>query len=268
MSVQTLYTAATGMDALQTKLDVIANNLANVNTLGFKKDRANFEDLLYRNEVLPGAQDAAGNLTATGTMIGLGSRVQSVQTDFRTGAFQPTGGQYDMAIEGGGFFQITEPATGEIVYTRAGNFDVNANGQLVLGSAQTGRLLEPAITIPQDATGVVIQADGQVFVRQPGTTTLSNVGQLQLATFVNPDGLLKLGENLFAQTDASGTPVIANPGQQGLGVVKQGWVEASNVEPVQELIDLITTQRSFELNSQAVKVGDEILQLISNLRRF
>src|SRR5690606_19026255 len=138
--------------------------------------------------------------------IGLGSRVQSVQTDFRQGSFQPTGKQTDFAIEGNGFFQVTEPATGEILYTRAGNFDINANGQLVLGSAQTGRVLEPQITIPQDATDIVVQADGQVFVRQPGSTTLNNVGQIQLATFVNPDGLLKLGENLFAQTDSSGAP--------------------------------------------------------------
>lgn len=268
MSVQTLYTAATGMEALEKKLDVIANNLANVNTTAFKKDRANFEDLLYRHEVLPGSQDAAGNLTATGTKIGLGTRLQSVQTDHGQGAVQQTNKSTDMAIEGIGFFQVTEPNTGEILYTRAGNFDINANGQLVLGSAQTGRLLEPQITVPQDATAITVQADGQVLVRQPGSTTLNNVGQLQLATFVNPDGLLKLGENLFAQTDSSGAPIVANPGQQGLGVVRNNFLETSNVEPVQELIDLITTQRSFELNSQAVKVGDEILQLISNLRRF
>ncbi|MBM3998980.1 MAG: flagellar basal-body rod protein FlgG [Planctomycetes bacterium] len=267
MSVQTLYTAATGMRSLETKLDVIANNLANVNTLGFKKDRANFEDLLYRQHVLPGSQDANSNRTPTGIAVGLGSRVQGIQTDFRQGAFQPTGNPYDLAIEGNGFFQVTDAASGQILYTRAGNFDVNDQGQLVLASAQTGRLLEPAITIPSDATGVVVQADGQVLVRQTGSTTLSPAGQIQTASFINPDGLLKLGENLFSATDASGSPNVGSPGVNGLGVIRQNALEASNVEPVQELIDLITTQRSFELNSQAVQAGDQILQLVGNLRR-
>jgi flagellar basal-body rod protein FlgG len=266
MSVQTLYTAATGMEALETKLNVIANNLANVNTLGFKKDRANFEDLFYRHHVLPGAQTGS-NVTPTGLSVGLGSRLQSIQTDFRQGAFQTTGKQTDLAIEGLGFFQVEDPTTGETLYTRAGDFDINAQGQLVLASAQTGRLLQPQITLPEDATDIVVQADGQVMYRQAGQSQLQSGGQIQLATFINPDGLLKLGENLFARTDASGDPIESTPGTSGLGVVRQNALEASNVEPVQELIDLITTQRSFELNSQAVQAGDEILQLISNLRR-
>jgi len=267
MSVQTLYTAATGMQALETKLDVIANNLANVNTTGFKKGRANFEDLFYRHETMPGATDSSGSQTATGTSIGLGTRVSSVQTNFQQGAFELTGNQLDVAIEGQGFFQVEDPATQGFVYTRTGNFSVNANGQLVLGSASTGRVLQPPVTIPPDATSVSIQADGSVLVRQPGSTSSSNLGQLQIASFVNPEGLLKLGENLFQETDASGTQNLQNPGANGLGALKQGALEASNVEPVQELIDLITTQRSFELNSQAVQAGDQILQLISNLRR-
>ena len=265
MSVQTLYTAATGMQSLESKLEVIANNLANVNTLGFKKDRANFEDLFYRHRVLPGSTDQTG--TPTGISIGLGSRLQSVQTDFRQGAFQPTGNQLDLAIEGDGFFQVNDLTSGETLYTRAGNFDLNSQGQLVLASAQTGRLLEPAINIPEDATGIVIQADGKVFFRQAGTSSLQQAGELQLASFVNPDGLLKLGENLFSVTDASGAAQINTPGTNGLGLIRQNALEASNVEPVQELIDLITTQRSFELNSQAVQAGDQILQLITNLRR-
>ncbi|GIW94989.1 MAG: flagellar basal-body rod protein FlgG [Pirellulaceae bacterium] len=267
MSVQTLYTAATGMEALQTKLDVIANNLANVNTLAFKKDRANFEDLLYRHRVLPGIQDSGSNRTATGISVGLGSRVQGIQTDFRQGAFQPTGKATDLAIEGNGFFQVQDAATGQILYTRAGNFDINEQGQLVLASAQTGRLLEPNITIPTDATDIVVQPDGNVLYRQAGNSTLQQAGQIQLAVFINPDGLLKLGENLYAATDASGQPIVGTPGTDGLGVIRQNALEASNVEPVQELIDLITTQRSFELNSQAVQAGDQILQIISNLRR-
>ena len=268
MSVQTLYTAATGMEAMQTKLDVIANNLANINTTGFKKDRANFEDLLYRTEVYPGVQDATQTPTAVGTQVGLGVRVTSTQTDQRQGTLQQTGRDLDVAIEGNGFFRVVDPSSQNTMYTRAGNLDINANGQLVIGSAQTGRLLDPPITIPQDATAMVINGNGEVLVRQPGSTELSNQGQLQLAQFINPDGLLKVGENMYEATDASGPEQLNNPGTDGTGVLRQGNLEASNVEPVQELIDLITTQRAFELNSQAVQAGDQVMQNISNLRRF
>ncbi|WP_425615695.1 flagellar basal-body rod protein FlgG [Anatilimnocola sp. NA78] len=267
MSVQTLYTAATGMESLQTKLDVIANNLANVNTTGFKKGRCNFEDLFYRNITLPGAQDAQGNYTATGTQVGLGSRVQSIQTNFSQGAFQETKSPLDVTIEGNGFFQVQDPSTGQSVYTRAGNFAVNANNQLVVGSASTGRLVVPNITLPTDYTGVSITADGKVVVTQSGQTGQQQQGQIELAIFPNPEGLLKLGENLYQVTDSSGAAVVSNPQSQGTGTLRAGYLEASNVEPVQELIDLITTQRSFELNSQAIQAGDQILQLISNLRR-
>ena len=267
MSVQTLYTAATGMQSLETKLDVIANNLANVNTTAFKKGRANFEDLFYRQIKLPGFQDSQGQITPTGIAVGLGSRVSSTQTDFTQGAFQQTSSELDIAIEGKGFFQVTN-TDGNPVYTRAGNFSVNANGQLVLGSAQNGHVLEPSITIPPDTIGVVIGSDGTVQVQQAGQTNLSTQGSIQLAQFINPEGLLKLGENLYGATDASGQPSIGTPGQQGVGVLRQNALEASNVEPVQELIDLITTQRAFELNSQAVQAGDQVLQLVANLRRF
>ncbi|MBN2295919.1 MAG: flagellar basal-body rod protein FlgG [Pirellulales bacterium] len=267
MGIQTLYTAATGMTSLDTKLDVIANNLANMESTAFKADRANFEDLFYRHYKMPGAQDSSGQYTPTGVSVGLGSRVSSTQTNFLQGAFQQTNKQLDLAIEGRGFFQVLEPATGETVYTRAGNFNVNSNGDLVMGSASTGRLLEPGITIPQDATDISISPDGIVSVKQPGTTTMSQVGQIQLAYFINPDGLLKLGENLYAETDASGSVIQGNPGQDGVGVVRQGMLEKSNVEPVNELIDLITTQRAFELNSQCVKTGDEILHEITTLKR-
>jgi flagellar basal-body rod protein FlgG len=267
MSVQTLYTAATGMEAMQTKLDVIANNLANVNTTGFKKGRANTEDLFYRHYKFPGAQDQQQNFTATGTSVGLGTRVQSVQTKFAQGAFQNTDAPLDVAIEGQGFFQVQDPFTGQSVYTRAGNFSINANSQLVVGSAQTGRLVVPNITFPVDTQAISITTDGRVLVQQPGQNQLSQQGQLELAIFPNPEGLLKLGENLYSTTDASGQPIPSTPGQQGVGILRQGALEASNVEPVAELIDLITTQRSFELNSQAIQAGDQILQLISNLRR-
>ena len=268
MSVQTLYTAATGMDAMETKLDVIANNLANINTTGFKKDRANFEDLLYRTEVYPGVQDANQTPTAVGTQVGLGVRVTSTQTDQRQGTLQQTGRDLDVAIEGTGLIRVLDPSTQTPFYTRAGNLDINANGQLVIGSAQTGRLIDPPIQIPPDATAIVINANGQVMVQQPGAIELAQQGEIQLAQFVNPDGLLKVGENMYMQTDASGAETLGVPGQNGLGVLRQGNLEASNVEPVQELIDLITAQRAFELNSQAVQAGDQMMQTISNLRRF
>ena len=267
MSVQTLYTAATGMDAMQTKLDVIANNLANINTTAFKRDRANFEDLLYRNEVLPGKLDSNQNPTPTGLEIGLGARVQSTQSDHRQGTLQETGRNLDIAIEGPGFLQVQDPVSTGFLYTRAGNLDKNANGQLVIGSAQTGRLIDPPITIPPEATAIVINSNGQVMTRSAGTTELQQQGEIQLANFINPNGLLKVGENMYSQTDASGAAALGPAAQNGLGVIRQGSLEASNVEPVKELIDLITTQRGFELNSQAIQAGDQLLQQIANLRR-
>ena len=267
MSVQSLYTAATGMEALQSKLDTISNNLANVNTISFKRDRANFEDLFYQNEVLPGAVDSAGQPTANGIHTGLGTRVSSTQIDFKQGSFQTTGNQYDLAIAGNGFFQVQDPSTAQIEYTRAGNFSINANNQIVMGSASTGRLLVPNITVPIDTTGVVITPEGLVSVHQNGNPALNQVGQIQLAQFPNPQGLLKQGENLYAETNASGTATAGNPGANGLGTIQQNTLESSNVEPVNELIDLITTQRAFELNSQAVQAGNQILQAIVALPR-
>lgn len=272
MSVQSLYTAATGMESLQRKLDVVANNLANVNTTGFKRDRANFEDLFYRHYKMPGAQDSAQQLTPTGISVGLGSRVQSVQTSFEQGIFQQSDQPLDVAIEGQGFLQVIDPATQQTVYTRAGNLSINANGDLVVGSAQTGRVVEPGLQFPPETTpdSIVISPEGLIQTRDPTSTTMTVIGQLQMANFVNPAGLLKLGENLYAETEASGVATAGFPGDAnlGLGVLRQGYLEGSNVKPVEELIDLITTQRSFELNSQAVQAGDQILQLIANLRRF
>jgi flagellar basal-body rod protein FlgG len=267
MTVQTLYTAATGMEALETKLDVIANNMANINTTGFKKDRANFEDIFYRQYRLPGAQDADGNTTSTGIEVGLGTRVSSTQSNHEQGAFETTGNQLDLAIEGDGFFQVVNP-NGGFYYTRAGNFGLNALGQMTLGSANNGYLVEPSVTIPPEAIDVVITSDGQVQYRTQDSPTLQTLTALQLAKFVNPDGLLKLGDNLYQETDASGPVQIGDPAEQGFGNIRQGFLEASNVEPVTELIDLITTQRAFELNSQVVQAGDQIMQIVANLRRL
>ncbi len=266
MSVQTLYTAATGMEALETKLDVIANNMANINTTGFKKDRANFEDLIYRVNRLPGATDADGNLTSTGIEVGLGTRVSSTQTNHTQGSMQTTGNPLDFAIEGEGFFRVIDPG-GDFLYTRAGNFGINANGQLVLGSANTGWIVDPAVNIPNNAVDIVVTGDGQVQFRTTDSPTLQTAGQLNISNFINPDGLLKMGDNLFKETDASNTATTAQPGTPGFGVIAQGALESSNVEPVEELIDLITTQRAFELNSQVVQAGDQIMQIAANLRR-
>ena len=268
MSIQTLYTAATGMMSLETKLDVIANNLANIETTGFKRGRANFEDLFYRIDQMPGALDSAGEYTAVGTQIGLGARVSSTQTAAYTqGALEPSDNALHVAIEGNGFFQVLDP-NGDTYYTRAGNFSRNVNGNLVAGSAQTGRLIEPPITIPDDALYTNITADGRVQVRVPNQSTMQEVGQLELATFINPEGLLQLGENLLAETDASGAPLTGTPGENGRGVLRSRFLEKSNVEPVTEIIDLITTQRAFEMNSKAVQTGDELLQTVTNLKRF
>lgn len=267
MSVQTLYTAATGMTALETKLDVIANNLANVETTAFKRDRANFEDLFYRCEKFPGEEDSAGKYAPTGISIGMGSRVSSTQTDFTQGGFDQTGKELDVLIEGTGFFQILDP-NGDTYYTRAGNFSKNSNGEIVMGSASTGRLLQPPITIPPDAQAIVISPEGIVSVRQPKNNQLSQVGQIELAYFYNPQGLLKKGENLYAETDASGAPTLGNPGQDGLGLLRQGSLELANVEPIHELIDMIKTQRAFEMNSQVIQAGDQVLQTVANLRRY
>ena len=267
MTIQTLYTAATGMQAMETKLDVIANNMANINTTAFKKDRCNFEDVFYRQYRLPGAEDSDGTRTATGIEVGLGVRVSSTQSNFKQGSFETTNNPLDLAIEGDGFFQIQNPNGSDFYYTRAGNFNLNNQGQIVLGSANNGYLVQPVITVPQDATGVVISSDGLVQYSTSTSTDLQTLGQIQLSKFVNPDGMIKLGENLYQRTQASGDEQIGTPGQDGYGNIRQGFLEASNVEPVNELIDLITTQRSFELNSQIVQAGDQIMQVVANLRR-
>jgi flagellar basal-body rod protein FlgG len=268
MGVRTLYTAGSGMQVMEDKLDVIANNLANIETTAFKRGRANFEDMFYFHQKLPGAEDSAGQYTPTGISIGMGARLQSVQTDLLQGTLMETGNELDIAIQGGGYLKVTDPATSEIIYTRSGNLSVNSQGNLCVASASIGRLVDPPITIPQEATKISISSEGIVSVQLPNNTQLQQVGQLELVQFINPEGLLKLGENLYRESDASGTPQTANPGQQNMGTIQQGYLEASNVQAVDELIDLIKTQRAFELNSQMVQAGDQILQNVANLRRY
>jgi flagellar basal-body rod protein FlgG len=266
MSIQSLYTAATGLTALQFRLDTIANNLANSGTDGFKRSRANFEDLFYRQLAFPGAQDAQGQTTGTGIAIGVGTRLSSTQIDFREGALEDTGKELDLAIVGPGFFQVNDG--GQVLYTRAGNFTLNQNGEMVMASASRGRLLEPSVAFPPDTTAISIGTDGQISIEQADSGTLNPFGSIQLVRFVNPEGLLPLGENLYAETVASGTAITGDPGTNGMGILRQSYLETSNVEPVEELVDLIATQRHFELNSQVIQAADQMLQVISNLRRF
>jgi flagellar basal-body rod protein FlgG len=268
MTIQALYTAATGMDAFQTNLDTIANNLANAATTGFKESRLNFADLCYQNSKLPGSLDSNGQPVPIGMQIGTGVRLNGTEVDQTQGSFLQTGGQLDMAISGQGFFQIQDPQSGQTLYTRAGNFAINANGQVVLAAPDIGRFLEPTLTIPPGATNITISSDGVVSVTEPPSTTSTNIGQIQLARFINPQGLIAVGQNLFQLSDASGSPQIGNPGVEGRGLLQQGYLEASNTDPVNSLVDLIKTQRAFELNSQVVQAGDQVLQLLANLRRF
>ena len=266
MSIRAMHSAASGMEAYQFNLDVIANNLANAGTTAFKRSRANFEDLFYEHVRLPGTQDAQSQLTPLGIEVGLGTRVSSTAVDHRNGSLLETGQELDVAIVGDGFFQVND---GDVtLYTRAGTFSVNADGQLVMASADRGRLLEPALSIPPEATEISINASGAVQVRVPGSPDLQDVGQLELARFANPQGLIQEGENLFAESAASGTPLTGTPGEEGRGTLRQRFLEASNVEPVRELVELIKTQRHFELSSQAVQAADQMLQLVANLRRY
>lgn len=269
MAIVALHSAATGLSALSTEIDIIANNLANTNTIGFKGQRANFEDLLYEEKQQPGVENANGDATPAGLYVGLGTRISNTQFDFSTGSAINTGRDLDMMIRGTGFFKtrILEEDGGGFGYTRAGNFFVSRDGDLVLGNSD-GPRLEPAITIPDDAISVQISTDGFVNVFQPGQTDPTNVGQILLASFVNPGGLEAFGKNLLLETAASGPAIEGTPGEGVIGTIIGGHLESSNVDPVTELVKLIKTQRAFEMNSQTIQAADEALQVISNLRRF
>lgn len=261
--IKSLYTGATGMIAQQMNVDVIANNLANVNTLGFKKSRADFQDLLYQTIKAPGTVTDSGSQVPTGILVGLGVKPSGVSKLFQQGTLQNTQNELDVAIEGKGFFQIQKP-DGSISYTRAGNFQVDNTGQIV---TTDGYALYPSVTIPQDTISVSIDAQGKISVMQPGQTTATDVGQIELAAFINPAGLMSEGQSLMKETDASGPPVIGNPGTNELGVVSQGFLEISNVSVVEELTQMIMAQRGYEVNSKAVTASDEMLQTATNLKR-
>lgn len=269
MAITALHAAASGMRALDEKLNVVSNNLANINTHGFKRSRVNFEDLLYQVKREPGVPNADDEPIPHGILIGTGVKVSGTQLNFAPGAVDTTDRPLDWQIEGEGFFQVRTIQDGSEVtaYTRSGAFARNQAGNIVLGSSD-GAILEPPISIPDDAIEISVGRNGEVRVRQEGANTLNTIGEIELARFVNPEGLKQVGRNLYIETDASGTPVTGTPQSDGLGAIIQGALEMSNVDPVRELIDLITTQRAFELNSQSIQSADESLQVVSNLRRF
>jgi flagellar basal-body rod protein FlgG len=269
MAITALNSAATGLKALSTRIDVVANNLANAETTAFKRSRVNFEDLMYLTLKQPGTQTQSGEISPAGIFVGLGTRISNTQLDLEQGSLERTDRPLDVGIEGTGFFKVKVLDTiGDgTAYTRNGNFFVNNDGELVLGMGD-GYKLVPAITIPPDATDVSISQDGNISVIRAGQQDPTNVGQLELTTFVNPQGLKLLGGSLYQETNASGEPITGNPGENGTGTILQGFLETSNVDPVKELVTLIKTQRAFELNSQSIQTADQALQTVANLRRF
>lgn len=259
--IRSLWISKTGLDAQQTNIDVIANNLANVSTNGFKRSRAVFEDLLYQTVRQPGVQSSQQTTVPVGLQVGTGVKPVAAARIHGQGNLQQTGNPLDVAINGGGFLQVMLP-DGTTGYTRDGSFHVDANGQVVNAN---GFPMQPAITIPPNATNIAIAADGTVTVRQTGQVDPVQVGQIQLATFINPVGLESIGQNLYLETAASGTPSTNAPGTNGAGVLNQAYVETSNVNVVEELVNMIQAQRAYELNSKAIQVSDQMLQRLGQL---
>ncbi len=259
--IRSLWISKTGLDAQQIQMDVIANNLANVSTSGFKRSRAVFEDLLYQTIRQPGSATSQQTQSPTGLQLGTGVRPVSTERIFTQGNLQQTGNDKDVAIQGAGFFSVLMP-DGTTSYTRDGSFHVDNQGQLVTSS---GFAVQPAITIPANAKSIAIARDGIVTVTQEGVVKPTQVGQLQLAMFANPAGLESKGENLYAETGASGAATQGAPGGNGYGTLAQGYNETSNVNVVEELVSMIQTQRAYEINSKAITTSDQMLQRLSQL---
>jgi len=259
--IRSLWIAKTGLDAQQLQLDTISHNLANVSTNGYKRSHAVFEDLLYQNMRQAGAQETQQNQLPTGLQVGTGVRPVATARLFTQGNLQQTGNTFDMAIDGNGFFSLQMP-DGSVAYTRDGSFRVDATGQLVTSN---GMPLSPPIVIPPNAVSVTIGADGIVSAMQAGQPNPVQVGQVQLATFVNPTGLDPKGQNLYLETAASGAPTIGTPGNNGAGLINQGYVETSNVNVVEELVAMIQTQRAYEINSKSIQTSDQMLARLSQL---
>jgi flagellar basal-body rod protein FlgG len=261
--LKTLSIAATGMQAQALNIDVIANNLANVNTSGFKKSRADFQDLVYQNLRMAGTASAEGSQVPTGIQLGQGTRPVATQKLFSQGDYQYTQNQLDLAIEGDGFFQVLKP-NGEVAYTRSGAFKLDSEGRIVTSD---GFHIEPEIVIPSDSTSVSIGTDGTVSVIQAGQTEATVIETIQLARFANPAGLNSVGRNLYLPTSASGTVQTGTAGAEGLGTISQGYLEMSNVSVVDEMVNMISAQRAYEINSKAIMAADEMLQMANNLKR-
>lgn len=259
--MRSLWISKTGMEAQQTQLDTISNNLANVSTNGYKKSHAVFEDLMYQNLRQAGANSSEQTTLPTGLQVGLGTRAVATSRSFTQGNLQQSANNLDVAVLGNGFFEVQMP-DGTTGYTRDGAFQVNSTGQLVTNN---GYLVNPGITIPANAQSVTIGSDGTVSVTVPGQATAQSIGQLQIASFVNPAGLEPKGQNMFGETTASGTPNSGTPGENGLGSLRQGFVETSNVNVVEELVAMIQTQRAYELNSKAIQTSDQMLQKLAQL---
>ena len=259
--IRSLWISKTGLDAQQTQLDVISNNLANVSTNGFKRSRAVFEDLLYQTVRQPGAQSSQQTQLPSGLQIGTGVRPVATERIFTQGNVNQTNNDKDLAIQGAGFFQITLP-DGTTAYTRDGSFQTDNQGQLVTSSGYT---LQPPITIPNTATKLSVGRDGTVSIVQAGSSASTQIGTIQVATFINPAGLESRGENLYVETSASGAPNANTPGTNGAGALWQGYVETSNVNVVEELVNMIQTQRAYEINSKAITTSDQMLAKISQL---
>ena len=259
--IKSLWTAKTGLEAQQVKMDVVANNLANVSTNGFKASRAVFEDLLYQNMRQPGASASPQNNLPSGFQVGVGVRPVATERLHTQGNLQETGNSRDLAIEGRGFFQVLMP-DGNFAYTRDGSFQLDQFGQMVTAG---GYPLEPAITIPENALSISISKDGIVSITQPGNNQTQDIGQLTLSSFVNPAGLQSMGENLYQETTASGPRNEGLPGLNGLGRLSQNYVETSNVNVVEEMVSMIQTQRAYEINSKAVQTSDEMLARLAQL---
>lgn len=256
MTFGALHVARTGLDAQNFRMQVVANNLANVNTTGFKRDRASFETLGYQLMTLPGAAASAENRYATGLNLGTGVRIAGTARIETQGPISATGSALDMAIDGAGFFQVQMP-DGRIGYTRAGNFSRSADGLVVTGD---GKPLEPAIQIPEDATSVSISPDGTVSATVAGQAEATELGRIELARFTNPAGLLAVGDNMLVETSASGAPQVGGAGEEGRGMLRSGMLEGSNVNVVEELVDMIETQRAYEVNSKMIQAADEMMR--------
>ena len=261
--IRSLWSAATGMQAQTLNIDVISNNLANVSTSGFKKSRADFQDLLYQTLRSPGVSSSADTQVPTGIQVGHGVRPAATQKMFTQGEFQTTENELDMAIEGDGFFQVVQP-NGETAYTRAGSFKIDSDGRVVTSD---GFPMEPEITIPTDAISLSIGTDGTVSVLLANETEGTEIGQIELADFTNPAGLKSIGRNLYLPTASSGDATVGTPGEDGYGTIAQGYLELSNVSVVDEMVNMIVAQRAYETNSKTIQASDEMLQTATNLRR-